>query len=1067
VFALRRWNGGVNIQEKRKSPLAKFCTMADVSLPNQSMSPYQSLLQDGPAFLNINSPQTWRDVTMDGQDSHEQRTAFGKDVPDFVSSNSSESLSSEPPALEPSTDISSKSSVPRPQRYPVSRRSQSKSPERETVSSQQDSAANMSRSTAAGDCQPTLDSTLPGRQIASGALNFSRTGVDTSSDQQSPPLYENMPSGHSAAIRQPRRRDGDLNANFFFPRGGGQPIPENIRRMDDLYLETHKPTQRPRARPSRTPANDLPAFNFGNFGSDSTSNAGASNLPLESLTSVPSSTSPDTEEQKNGGNTGFNPSGPTIPEAQRPDPRWHLGPPSGSSFHRHRRSGAALSISKDGPVLPRLRPFGSAPSTPVELQQDFNMQEQMAQVSANSSVSPTTEGPPSPKRRESAPSSARRRPLPPTAPFQPRPLSTIASDSGSSSSLEKELHKASNSLNSIYGPTSSPIEGTNPSINSTLNDISNLPSPSIPETTSVSIGAVPNNSAVAIQDPGTFPGLTSNPSTPGEPSASAIPRSVPVDPVEPSQASTLSMAPSRHFPIDQTTPDRRSRRQPRHGRSESSGELTRPRTSPGRAQSEQVDKYEFPMPEFPTAMQEVIGKPTAGRLDGLSGFDPHSPSMSQTQGSQLPASIDFDDECSTAIVEVPQVVPPNGAELAHASQQGAEAEVPDIVTPLTSSFPSTPVEEYPSLVDLDCHELVPEAGQESVSSSAAAAVQRRMRMHSSGGRGGYSGPVVQYHRRSESAPEMPPPSFARMSRMGSNAEMADVFEEEEEEHGAGMKAVADNSIGILQSSREGESSEKNFEVPASDEREAKLGCDEGQVKTTGALQTGSETDHIDTSAGQDVQVADDDEWAASVARSSDSTVTPRALEEAPIKRPASAPLEVTVRTTASFYAPSDFHPSAPSSGFPSPDPASLSFDHPRLPTATSSITDRGTFNSATSENYWGVRGSVDRTPELTEDDDSMLTGAIPRYSSGAVTNSSSFGDRRSVMNPGYPPASPVRPSRSATARKRSSLASLSKLMTTPGSKLRNEEKIPDETTEYTEGKKKNRLSRLMGFFKKS
>jgi hypothetical protein len=40
-------------------------------------------------------------------------------------------------------------------------------------------------------------------------------------------------------------------------------------------------------------------------------------------------------------------------------------------------------------------------------------------------------------------------------------------------------------------------------------------------------------------------------------------------------------------------------------------------------------------------------------------------------------------------------------------------------------------------------------------------------------------------------------------------------------------------------------------------------------------------------------------------------------------------------------------------------------------------------------------------------------------------------------------------------------------MTTPGSKLRNEEKIPDETTEYTEGKKKNRLSRLMGFFKKS
>jgi hypothetical protein len=59
----------------------------------------------------------------------------------------------------------------------------------------------------------------------------------------------------------------------------------------------------------------------------------------------------------------------------------------------------------------------------------------------------------------------------------------------------------------------------------------------------------------------------------------------------------------------------------------------------------------------------------------------------------------------------------------------------------------------------------------------------KRQLHSAAGLRGFSGPGMHYHRRTESAPEMPPFEGARFGihRFGSSSTMADVFEEDEED----------------------------------------------------------------------------------------------------------------------------------------------------------------------------------------------------------------------------------------------------------------------------------------------
>ncbi|RCI15232.1 hypothetical protein L249_6923 [Ophiocordyceps polyrhachis-furcata BCC 54312] len=87
----------------------------------------------------------------------------------------------------------------------------------------------------------------------------------------------------------------------------------------------------------------------------------------------------------------------------------------------------------------------------------------------------------------------------------------------------------------------------------------------------------------------------------------------------------------------------------------------------------------------------------------------------------------------------------------------------------------------------------------------AAGSSGKRRMHSAQGMKNFSGPGMHYHRRAESAPDLPPFDMKRsgVHRFNSNSTMADVFEEDEDEDGvsAGKDPAAKRDTAMLPSLR--------------------------------------------------------------------------------------------------------------------------------------------------------------------------------------------------------------------------------------------------------------------------
>ncbi|RDA89275.1 hypothetical protein CP532_0581 [Ophiocordyceps camponoti-leonardi (nom. inval.)] len=85
----------------------------------------------------------------------------------------------------------------------------------------------------------------------------------------------------------------------------------------------------------------------------------------------------------------------------------------------------------------------------------------------------------------------------------------------------------------------------------------------------------------------------------------------------------------------------------------------------------------------------------------------------------------------------------------------------------------------------------------------AAGSSGKRRMHSAQGMKNFSGPGMHYHRRAESAPDLPPFDMKRsgVHRFNSNSTMADVFEEDEDEDGvsAGKDQAAKRDTVVLPS----------------------------------------------------------------------------------------------------------------------------------------------------------------------------------------------------------------------------------------------------------------------------
>lgn len=120
------------------------------------------------------------------------------------------------------------------------------------------------------------------------------------------------------------------------------------------------------------------------------------------------------------------------------------------------------------------------------------------------------------------------------------------------------------------------------------------------------------------------------------------------------------------------------------------------------------------------------------------------------------------------------------------------AQAPPTVTITESPTPPRPAKQRAEdvsspMIDLDAalgpfNTPLPSNPEWDAAQRAAGNANRR-RLHSAQGMRGFSGPGMHYHRRAESAPDLPPfdPGPSSIHRFGSSSTMADVFEEDEDE----------------------------------------------------------------------------------------------------------------------------------------------------------------------------------------------------------------------------------------------------------------------------------------------
>ncbi|KAH0541584.1 hypothetical protein FGG08_003932 [Glutinoglossum americanum] len=375
----------------------------------------------------------------------------------------------------------------------------------------------------------------------------------------------------------------------------------------------------------------------------------------------------------------------------------------------------------------------------------------------------------------------------------------------------------------------------------------------------------------------------------------------------------------------------------------------------------------------------------------------------------------------------------------------------------------------------------------------------KRRMHSSGKTGGFVGPGMHYHRRTESAPEMAPFDWGEFGvhRLASSSTMADVFEEDEENEDQDERerdpkidsesrrsrpktdAGNDEGLGIgiqvvgADNPRDGTGMDWTIEadryftrgVGDEDSRPGEIEPRELNIGVKQERSIGSLTrEPIPEEPPNPAEATTDGEppCQSSDTRSSESTITPPLASDqfegysgATIPRLPPYPV---------FLAP-DTPSSAASSTFPSPAFAPSSFDiDGRFPTARSSFTDDPAFDALLLGGPGPeLRMSVDDVPSLTSSSSTMTSG---------INYNSQFGHPFEGRAPAERSMSisSSQSSRSA-ARKRSSLASLSRLV---GSSYGEKSKLSHELNAQIEApdrpskeKKEKRWSRVIHFWKPS
>ena len=385
--------------------------------------------------------------------------------------------------------------------------------------------------------------------------------------------------------------------------------------------------------------------------------------------------------------------------------------------------------------------------------------------------------------------------------------------------------------------------------------------------------------------------------------------------------------------------------------------------------------------------------------------------------------INFDED-STCVVRSPEF------DVARSVQSNPSPSVP--------AFDSDA--DVGSVLDLD--EVWRQAGDNTTENARFR--QPKRALHSSGATGAFTGPGMHYHRRAESAPVMPPIAHGfGFPRYGSNPQMADVFEEEEDDYNQ-------NSLSRQASRQNKITKEKTVDalgMNIEEEESSKVSIPEAISKTVVPVPEATRATNFSFPSpqlkkGQDLSVA------STVAYDQRAFVDPG---------PSSASIRNYAPSSHSSYPSQTDHISNPH-GSSEASPLQSSFDVPRLGTAHSSATDKSAWSSArVGEGTHPHAISLDDVPSLVSSSSTMISHMpnTPTIGSHIPVERSHSLSAEVIMRPRTP----------LQAAKRASLASLSKLMGgsfSERSKLSIESKADyEEEEDISKTKKRHRISRLM------
>ena len=344
----------------------------------------------------------------------------------------------------------------------------------------------------------------------------------------------------------------------------------------------------------------------------------------------------------------------------------------------------------------------------------------------------------------------------------------------------------------------------------------------------------------------------------------------------------------------------------------------------------------------------------------------------------------------------------------------------------------------------------------------------KKQLHSAAGMSRFSGPGMHYHRRAESAPELVPFEGGRFGfrRFGSSSTMADVFEEDEEEE---EEDSASCSTGQSTPAAEIHTADKS-EITTHSEEESTVPevrqhrADSGSAVSTPARVSqsvirGSALDPTPNLTCDDELLGEAGPGCLDAPRASFSADTDFG-SATPSPRHAFRPKDLAPVELSPLNLPTaSLGPASPwsmtqSSAFPSPR-SPMSYDAQCISTAPSSVTEDNFQSLLMGEPGPEVRISVDDIPSLTS-------------SNSTMTRDSLFGQHPQARYPLGEQPRPASFTSTAFGRRRSSLASLSRLINSSHgerSKLSIEVPMDSEADKKSKGSKTKRLSRMMQFWK--